>query len=137
MEYPMGEVVRYRQRPAELIRNKNPYMPSEKVRKQFRLPAGVPIQQLASVAATIDLAELGIVIPRCKYPERFEAGLRYGLAHNRRTDAKTQFRELFSTGFCWAKMFYKKFAPNHPLAASGSYQMKLTQHGSFEKLKDV
>ena len=133
----MGDIVRYRHKPAELTKNKNPYMPNEKVRNQFRLPVGMHIQQLAAVAATIDLTQLGIVIPRCKYPERFEAGLHYGLAHNRRTDVKTQFRVLFSTGFCWAKMFYKKFAPNHPLAGPSSYKMKMNQHGGIEKIKDV
>ena len=133
----MGDIVRYRHKPTELFRNSNPYMPSEKVINQFRLPEGMHIQQLAAVAATIDLAQLGIVIPHCRYPERFEAGLRYGLSHNRRTDVKTQFRELFSTGFCWAKMYYRKFAPNHPLAASGSYKMKINQDGGIEKIKDV
>lgn len=133
----MGNVTPFRRKPAELVRNTNPYMPSTKVIAQFRLPSGVSIQSLASVAETVALSELGILVPRCKYPDRFEAGLRYGLAHNRRTDIKTHFRELFSTGFCWAKIFYRKFAPNHPLAASGSHKMKIDIGGSIIKTKDI
>lgn len=132
----MGIVTRFRRKPSELNHNVNPYMPSSRVIKQFCLPEGVGIHNLATVATTIDLAEIGVIIPRCKYPERFEAGFRYGLAHSRRTDVKTQFRVLFSTGFCWAKMFYKKFAPNHPLASPGSYKMKIELGGDITKIKD-
>ncbi len=112
-------------------------MPQERVVAQFRLPLGLEIQNLAAAAATIDLALLGIVIPRCKYPDRFEAGLRYGLAHNRRTDERTQFRPLFSSGFCWAKIFYRKLAPTHPLAASGSFKAHMSQSGHMSKTKDL
>lgn len=130
-------VLRFRQKPARLIQDENPHAPSCKTVAQFRIPEGMSIQNLAALADTIDLALLGIVIPHCKYPDRYEAGIRYGLAHNRRTDIKTQFRPLFSKGFCLAKIFYRKFAPNHPLAASGSYKMKFDIHGQFSKIKDI
>jgi hypothetical protein len=133
----MDKILRFRQKPTELRQQNNPYMPSQKTIQGFRLPPKLKIQDVAAQAETIDIATLGIVIPHCKYPERFEAGIRYGLAHNLRTDVKTQFRPLFSSGFCWAKMFYRKFAPNHPLAASGSYKMKLDLHGQMIKLKDI
>ena len=133
----MGNVTPFRRKPTELVQNTNPYLQSAKVVAQFRLPDGVSIQNLANIAQTVPLADLGIVIPKCKYPDRFEAGLRYGLAHNRRTDIKTYFRVLFSTGFCWAKIFYRKFAPSHPLAASGSYKGKVGVGGEIIKTKDV
>ncbi len=133
----MGTIVRLRHKPVVLARNTNPYIPSRKAIDQFRIPEKLSIQNLAGVASTIALSELGIVIPHCKYPERFEAGLRHGLAYNRRTDVKTQFRVLFSQGFCWAKMFYKKFSPNHPLAAPGSQKMRISQDGGIHKIKDV
>ncbi len=133
----MGKIVRLLQKPTELIRGENPYMPSAKVIAKFRLPRKLEIQHLAKVAETIDLAELGIWIPRCRYPERYEAGVRYGLAHNLRTDVKTQFRPLFSSGFCLAKIFYRTLAPNHRLAASGSYKMKVSQNWQISTLKEV
>lgn len=133
----MGNIVRFRQKPTELIKGENPYMPSAKTIAKFRLPREIEIQHLASVAETIDLAELGIHIPRCRYPERYEAGVRYGLAHNLRTDVKTHFRPLFSSGFCLAKIFYRTLAPNHPLAASGSYKMKVDRNWQILTLKEV
>jgi hypothetical protein len=133
----MDNIVRFRQKPTELIRGENPHMPSANVIAKFRLPRKLKIQQLASVAETIDLAELGIHIPRCRYPERYEAGVRYGLAHNLRTDVKTQFRPLFSSGFCLAKIFYRTLEPNHPLAASGSYKMKVDRHWQIMTLGEV
>jgi len=107
------------------LEQRNPHTPDKKTIAGFMLPPGMDILRIKDVADTIDLASLGIVIPNCKYPDRFEAGVRYGLAHNRRTDVKTQFRPLFSRGFCWAKMYYRKLAPTHPLAASGSHKMKI------------
>ncbi len=126
-----------RQQATALSKNENPYMPSDKVRSKFKLPSGLEIQKIAQMAETINLALLGIEIPHCKYPDRFEAGVRYGLAHNRRTDIKTHFRPLFSSGFCTAKMFYRKFAPEHQLAAMGSYKLRIDQHGTIKKMKDV
>lgn len=133
----MGKTLQFRQKPTELIQEGNPYMPSEKVMAKFRLPPKLKIQDIAVIAETIDLKKLGITVPQCKYPERFEAGVRYGLAHNRRTDIKTQFRPLFSSGFCLAKMFYRRLAPNHPLAASGSAKMKIDMSGRISAIKEV
>lgn len=112
-------------------------MPSAKVMAKFRLPPKLKIQDIAAQAENIDLAELGIAVPRCQYPDRFEAGVRYGLAHNCRDDVKKQFRPLFSSGFCLAKMFYRKLAPNHPLAASGSSKLKIDRDGIISRLKDI
>lgn len=133
----MGKTLRFRQKPTELIAQENPYMPSKRTMEKFRLPRKLKIQDIAAQAETIDLAILGITVPRCQYPDRFEAGVRYGLAHNRRYDVKRQFRPLFSSGFCLAKMYYRILSPNHPLAASGSSQMKIDQAGRISKIKDI
>jgi hypothetical protein len=133
----MGKTLRFRQKPRELIKEKNPYMPSEEVMAKFRLPPKLKIQNLAALAEKIDLAELGITVPQCQHPDHFEAGVRYGLAHNYRPDPKTQYRRLFSSGFCLAKMFYRRLAPKHPLAMSGSSQIKIDRHGQISKIKDV
>ncbi len=115
------KVVVLRRNPEELGQGAfNPHLPSREVRDAFCLPPGISIQQLKNVALTIDLSTLGVNIPRCTYPDRFEQGFRYGLAHNARTDITTHFRPLFSKGFCWAKMYYRKFDPSNSLAASGS-----------------
>lgn len=133
----MGSVIKLRQRPAPVNKDMNPYMPSRKAINAFKLPPHLEIRKIESVAVTIDLSELGITIPRCAYPDRFEAGVRYGLAHNRRTNIKEHFRPSFSSGFCAAKMFYRTIAPNHPLAASGSFKASMTPQGKLRKIKDV
>ena len=113
------------------------FFPSKVTRASFKLPEEITLQNLKNVAETIDLRSLGVIIPCCKYPERFEAGFRYGLAHNMRTNAWEHYRPLFSKGFCWAKIFYRDRNPDHPLAASGSFKAKITPSGQLIKIKDI
>jgi hypothetical protein len=108
------------------MESRSPHLPSERVIDGFTLPPNVTMRNLRNVADTISLVELGVRIPHCRYPERFEEGFRYGLAHNGRTEVRTQFGPLYSKGFCWAKVFYRKFQPGHRHAASGSGTGKIT-----------
>lgn len=115
------------QRPRMLMSGDvNPFLPTQEQAARFTLPKHVDITKLRDVADTIALSELGIMTPPGRIPERFEAGVRYGLAHNARTDIKTHFRPSFTHGFCFAKCFYRKFNPRLRLAASGSFRLKIT-----------
>jgi hypothetical protein len=95
---------------------------------QLLLPKRMKPIDVIRIALTVDLTLLGITIPKCQYPDRYEAGVRYGLAHNARHDLKTHFRPLFSRGFCLAKCWWRKFEPGHPFAASGTVRGKVSAH---------
>ncbi len=112
---PKTNVVRFRRKPSELVPLDNPYLPSLVEYKNWTLPEGVTLDMLKDIAGNILLPRLGVTIPPCRYPDRYEAGFRFGLAQSGRTNVKEHFRPLFSGGFCAAKLFYHKFDPMHQL----------------------
>jgi hypothetical protein len=117
-------ILPFRQKVKSLTEEGNLHIPSAGIIDKFTLPKEITLDSLKDIAETIALESLGIMVPHCRYPERFEEGFRYGLMQNQRTNIQEHFRPLFSKGFCWAKMFYRKFDPAHPLGAFGSFRMK-------------
>jgi hypothetical protein len=117
-----------RPRPKELNSSgdASPFLPTQQEFAKFVLPKRLDINKLHKIADTVSLADLGITVPHGRRSDRFEAGFRYGLAHNARTDGQTQFNYSFSHGFCFAKCFYRKFSPGSRLAAAGSARFKIT-----------
>lgn len=107
----------------------NELSPRKSVQKLFAVPPGLTAKQLASIAQTIPLADIGVTIPKeCPYPERFEAGFRHGLESNA-LNKIDYFKRSFRWGFCWAKAYYQRFFPDHPLTArlsGGKAQFKNT-----------
>ncbi len=125
---PTGSIYRMLSAPTEVQGPHNPYLPSQKELNALTIPKHMKPIDVIGVAHSIDLALLGISVPTCRYPDRFIAGVRYGLAHNARVDVKTQFRPLFSRGFCLAKMWWGKHEPGHPFAARGVVRGKVSAH---------
>ena len=122
---PKTNIVRFRRKPTELVPLENPYLPSKAEYEKWTLPEELALDTLKDIAGSIQLLRLGVTIPSCRYPNRYEAGFRFGLSTSGRTNINEHFRPLFSAGFCAAKLFYHKFDPTHPLGVpQGS--MKLT-----------
>ena len=97
--------------------------PTRKEVVAFHLPKGVHPAKLPQLADSIPLEDIGVRIPsRIPKPEFFEAGFRHGLASNK----PTRFQFSYRAGFLFAKIFWRKVAPNHRLAATGSIRFKNT-----------
>ncbi len=119
-----GKIIPFRKKPTELLSQGNAYIPSTSEFERFTLPHRRTLVHLKGVADSIGLHDLGVEIPKhCVHKDRFEEGFRHGLKTNSLTDIK-MLRKSFAWGFCWAKYFYKKFNPNHPLACAGAFKAK-------------
>lgn len=113
-----------RQKPQEVTRIVNPFIPPNFEIEKFVLPKKYKLNDLRRIAATITLSDLGVRIPRnCAYKDRFIAGFRHGLATNSKPKPE-HLKDSFSWGFVWSKFFYGKFNPRHPLAGRGSFRGK-------------
>lgn len=120
-----GNIIPFRQKPTELLSQGNAYIPSTSAFERFKLPPRRTLPHIKGVADTIGLHELGVEVPRgCVHKDRFEEGFRHGLQTNSLMDTTKHFRKSFAWGFCWAKYFYRKFNPDHPLACGGAFKAK-------------
>ncbi|OGZ10544.1 MAG: hypothetical protein A3D65_01785 [Candidatus Lloydbacteria bacterium RIFCSPHIGHO2_02_FULL_50_13] len=96
----------------------NDLLPRKHAQRLFTLPRHMTAERLKRSAQTISMSDFSVVIPReCPYPERFEAGFRHGLESNA-LNRPGYLKRSFRWGFCWAKVYYQTFFPNHPLTAN-------------------